>query len=214
MVVSAPEHRSRALLVAISGIDGAGKGHVTAQVAASLEKRGVRVAALSVDPWLRLPHERFDPASPAHHFYERAIRFDEMFETLVLPLRDRRSVRVEADAVEETSTEYRSRLWQFDDVDVILLEGIYLLKASLRRHYDLSAWLDCSFETALERAVARAQEGLAPGETVGAYRSIYFPAQEIHFARDEPRGSADVVLSNDDSGRLPAGVTGAVLAAS
>ena len=211
MEVSGP----RALLVAISGIDGAGKGHVSAQVAASLEKRRVRVAALSVDSWLRLPSERFDPADPARHFFECAIKFDEMFESLVLPLRDRRSIFVEADAVEETSTEYRRRLWRFEDVDVILLEGIYLLQKPYLRHYDLTAWLDCSFETALERAVARAQEGLSPRETVRAYRSIYFPAQEIHFARDDPRGSAEVVLSNDDSGRPPAGaVTGAVLAAS
>ena len=207
--------RGHALLVAISGIDGAGKGHVASRVAASLEARGVRVASLSVDPWLRLPHERFDPSDPARHFYERALRLDEMFETLVLPLRDRRSIRVEADAAEETATAYRRRLWEFEDVEVILLEGIYLFRAPYRRHYDLACWLDCSFETALERAVARGQEGLSPEETVRAYRSIYFPAQEIHFVRDDPRGSADAVLSNDPSRRPAAGaVTAAAVTSS
>jgi uridine kinase len=215
METPAPTRGRTAFLVAISGIDGAGKGHVTAQVSASLEKCGVRVAALSVDPWLRLPRERFNSTDPARHFYEQAIRFDEMFESLVLPLRNRRSVYLEADAVEETSTAYRRRLWLFEDVDVILLEGIYLFRSPYRRHYDFAAWLDCSFETALDRAVRRAQEGLSPEETARAYRSIYFPAQEIHFARDDPRASADVVLSNDDSGRRAAGaVTGAALAAS
>ena len=215
METPAPTRGRTAFLVAISGIDGAGKGHVTAQVSASLEKCGVRVAALSVDPWLRLPRERFNSTDPARHFYEQAIRFDEMFESLVLPLRNRRSVYLEADAVEETSTAYRRRLWLFEDVDVILLEGIYLFRSPYRRHYDFAAWLDCSFETALDRAVRRAQEGLSPEETARAYRSIYFPAQEIHFARDDPRASADVVLSNDDSGRAAAGaVTGAALAAS
>ena len=195
----------RALLVAISGIDGAGKGHLTAQVASSLESHGLRVAALSVDPWLRLPHERFDPADPARHFYERAIRFEELFDRLVLPLRDRRSISIEADYAEETATAYRRHTFEFADVDVILLEGIYLLRAPYRRHYDLACWLDCSFETALERAIARSQEGLLPEETARAYRSTYFPAQEIHFARDDPRAAADVVLSNDPSGRPPAG---------
>jgi uridine kinase len=206
--------RSRALLVAISGIDGAGKGHVARQVEASLTARGVRVAAVSVDPWLRLPRERFNPADPARHFYERAIRFEEMFQTLVLPLRDRRSIRIEADAAEETATAYHRRLWEFEDVDVVLLEGIYLFRRAYRSHYDLACWLDCSFETALERAIARGQEGLGPEETVGAYRSIYFPAQEIHLARDAPRESADVVLSNDSSGRPPAGAVTAAAAAS
>ena len=98
---------------------------------------------------------------------------------------------------------------------MILLEGISLLKAPYRRHYDLAAWIDCSFETALDRAIERAQEGLSPEETERAYRSIYFPAQQIHFTRDDPRASADVVLSNDQSGRPPAGaVTAAALSAS
>jgi uridine kinase len=206
--------RSRALLVAVSGIDGAGKGHVSRRVAASLTARGLRVAALSVDPWLRLPHERFDPADPAMHFYEHAIRFEEMFETVVFPLCDRRSIRIEADAAEETATAYHRRLWEFDDVDVVLLEGIYLLRRHYRSHYDLACWLDCSFETALERAIARGQEGLGFEETVRAYRSIYFPAQEIHFERDSPRESADVVLSNDPSGRPPAGAVTAGVGAS
>jgi uridine kinase len=205
--------RSPALLVAISGIDGAGKGHVARQVEASLTARGVRVAVISVDPWLRLPQERFDHTDPARHFYERAIRFGEMFGTLVLPLRERRSISIETDAAEETANSYRRRTWEFDDVDVVLLEGIYLFRSPYRSHYDLACWLDCSFETALERVVVRRQEGLGREETVGAYRSIYFPAQEIHLASDTPRESADVVLSNDPSGRPPAGAVTAAAAA-
>jgi uridine kinase len=197
--------RSRALLVAISGIDGAGKSRIAAEVAASLEARGLRVASLPADPWLRRPHERFDPSDPARHFYERAIRFEEMFEQLVLPLRDRRSISIETDAAGKTASEYHRLRWEYEDVDAVLLEGIYLLRRPYRRHYDIACWLDCSFETALERAVAGAQEVLPPEEAARAYRSIYFPAQEIHFARDDPRGSADVVLSNDSSGRPPAG---------
>jgi hypothetical protein len=42
---------------------------------------------------------------------------------------------------------------------VVVVEGIYLLKRELRAHHDVSLWIDCSFETALERALAREQEG-------------------------------------------------------
>ena len=80
--------------------------------------------------------------------------------------------------------------YEFADVDIILLEGIYLLKLEYRDHYDVSLWIDCSFDTALKRAVARAQEGLSPEETIRAYRTIYFPAQELHFRRDTPREAA------------------------
>lgn len=49
---------------------------------------------------------------------------------------------------------------------------------------NVAPWLDCTFETALERALRRGQEGLRLGETIRAYPAIYCPAQRIHFARD------------------------------
>jgi len=58
-------------------------------------------------------------------------------------------------------------------------------------------WIKCSFATALERAVARAQEGLPPAATIAAYRRVYFPAQEIHFVRDDPEAAATVCINND-----------------
>ncbi len=97
------------------------------------------------------------------------------------------------DYAEETATRYRKHVYEFEDVEVIVLEGIYLIKRALRGHYDLSIWIDCSFETALERAIARGQEGLPVQETIHAYRTIYFPAQEIHFeptSRGRPRAGS------------------------
>jgi uridine kinase len=84
--------RGRALLVALSGIDGAGKGVVAARLGDLLRARGLATALVGVDAWLRLPHERFDAYRPGEHFYARALRLEEMFERLVLPLRERRSV--------------------------------------------------------------------------------------------------------------------------
>lgn len=130
-----------------------------------------------------------------------------MFEQLVLPLRDHRSVRVEADFAEETATDYRRHTYAFEDIDVIVLEGIYLLKRPFQPYYDLSFWVECTFETALERAVARAQEGLPPEDTIRAYRTIYFPAQEVHFDRDRPLAAATAAVNNDarlDGGPGPA----------
>lgn len=140
---------------------------------------------------------RFNDTNPAEHFYLHAIRFDEMFADLIFPLRDHRSIRLEMDYAEETATSYRKQLCEFTDIDILLLEGIYLLKRSIQQYYDLSFWIDCSFETALERAIARAQESLPPEATINAYRTIYFPAQEIHFARDNPKAAATATINND-----------------
>jgi uridine kinase len=120
-----------------------------------------------------------------------------MFAQLVLPLRDHRSLRVEVDFAEETAVAYRKHTYEFQDIEVIVLEGIYLLKRAFQTYYDLSVWIDCSFETALKRALARGQEGLPPEATVSAYRTIYFPAQELHVVRDDPRTAATAIVDND-----------------
>ena len=188
---------AKALLVAISGIDGSGKGYITGKLAGLLAQRNLNVANINIDGWLNLPDQRFSATQPAQHFYEDAIRFNELFAQLVLPLRDRRSIHLESDYAEETACEYRQHLYHFEDIDVILLEGIYLLKRQFQSTYDLSFWIECSFETALERAIARSQEGLSPEETIAAYQTIFFPAQRIHFERDQPQQAATAIISND-----------------
>lgn len=187
----------RAALVAISGIDASGKGYLSARLAERLEAAGLRVALTGVDGWLNLPGVRFDPARPAEHFYRHAFRFEEMFDRLILPLRDRRSIRLAADFTEETASAYRRHVYAWEDVDVVLLEGIYLLRPDFLPRYDFAIWIDCTFETAIERAIARGQEGLPPEDTVRAFRTIHLPAQELHFARDDPKGAADLILVND-----------------
>lgn len=186
----------RALLVGLSGIDGCGKGWVAARLDGALGALGLRTALINVDGWLNLPHRRFAERDPAGHFYEHALRLDELFDRLILPLCRNRTVRLTADFAEETATAYRPHRYEFSGVDVVLLEGIYLFKRAYRPHFDVAVWIDCAFETALGRAIARAQEGLAPDATVRAYETIYFPAQRIHFERDEPLARADYVLDN------------------
>lgn len=188
---------SRSVLVGVSGIDGCGKGYLAAQLQAHLALHGVIPTILNADGWLNLPQKRFDQNAPALNFYENALRLDQFFSQLVLPLRDRRSIHLEADFVEETASNYRKHTYDYRDVAVALVEGIFIFKPQYRKYFDLAIWVDCSFPTALARAIDRAQEGLSPANTIAAYETIYFPAQRIHLAHDNPRENADLILKND-----------------
>lgn len=192
---SVPDTRS--LLVGISGIDGSGKGFLASQLEAYLALHAVTAAILNVDGWLNLPEKRLDRTAPAENFYQNAIRFDDFFAQLVIPLKDRRSVHLVADFTEETASSYRKHTYEFKDVSVVLVEGIFLFKPQYRKHFDLTIWIECSFATALVRAIARAQEGLSPANTIAAYETFYFPAQRIHLAQDKPRENADLIFEND-----------------
>ena len=190
----APE---RSLLVGISGIDGSGKGYVTKQIEARITQHSIATANINADGWLNLPDKRFSATKPAAHFYKNAIRFDQLFKKLLLPLRESRSVEVIADFAEETATNFSKHNYRFRNVGIVLVEGIFLFKREYRELFDLKIWVDCSFFTALARALERRQEGLPPVATIEAYETIYFPAQQIHMGLDQPRQSADLIVSND-----------------
>jgi uridine kinase len=189
--------KDRSLLVGISGIDGCGKGYVAAQLEAHLAQRAISSVVINLDGWLNLPQKRFATEAPAENFYQHAIRFEEFFSKLVVPLRDHRSIHLVADFAEETATQYRPHVYDVRNVDAVVVEGIFLFKNEYRDIFDLKVWLDCSFATALVRAIERSQEGLSPAQTIAAYETIYFPAQRIHFERDDPRTAADLIYNND-----------------
>lgn len=189
----------RAALVGISGIDGSGKGFTTARLAKALRHKSLNVAVISADDWLNLPNVCFNPQNYAEHFYRHAIRFNEMFERLIIPLCDHREIDVLADCGDAKATVHRKHRYVFRNIDVVLLEGIFLFKIGCRQYFDFKIWIECSFQTALRRAIARGQEGLPPKETQHAFETIYFPAQRIHLDRDHPRRTADVIVQNDDS---------------
>src|SRR5215813_14824677 len=83
-----------ALLVGISGIDGSGKGFVSAKLADALRAKSLNVAVISADDWLNLPHVCMNHDNYAEHFYQHAIRFDEMFEKLIFPLKQNRKINI------------------------------------------------------------------------------------------------------------------------
>ena len=125
------------VLAGVSGSDASGKGFVTNRIIEHLLKRGIRAVGLHGDGWLNLPHRRFNPDNPGPHFYENALRLADMFEEWVLPLKRQRSHDGVMDFVEETADIYRKESYTFKDVDVIVLECIFLFK---RRFGDTSTW--------------------------------------------------------------------------
>jgi uridine kinase len=188
----------RAVLIGISGIDASGKGFITAKLAERLGAGGWNVAAINADDWLNLPEVCINRDNYADHFYKHAMRFDEMFEQLIIPLKENRGICLTADCADAKATSYRTQRYDFHEIDIVLLEGIFLFKPAYRDRFDLAVWIDCSFEAALERAMKRGQEGLPPTETIRAFETIYFPAQRIHLGRDNPREAADYIVVNDN----------------
>jgi uridine kinase len=191
--------RPRAVLVALSGIDGSGKTALAGPLASEIERLGLRVAVIGVDPWQNPQCVRFSGVRPGEHFYAHAIRFDALFDRLVRPLVADRSIHLRVQGIRTDRDVYESLEYRYEDIDVVLLEGIFLLQARYDSLYDVRVWVECSFASALERAIARNAEGLPVQRLREDYARIYHAAQRHHFELDEPRRRADFVIPNETS---------------
>ena len=190
----------RVPLIAVSGIDGSGKSTLAPALAEALGERRLHAAVITIDPWHTPASIRFNPADPARHFYRFAFRWDELFQRLIDPLRRHRSLSLTLPLLKLADDAWYEHVYDFRHVDVVILEGIFLLRRALRARYDVAVWIDCSFDTALRRALARNQEGLDEAALRHDYATVYFPAQRLHFRRDHPHAAADVVIDNDVDG--------------
>jgi uridine kinase len=184
------------MLVGISGIDGSGKSTVAARLADRLNSLWMKTVLVQLDDWHNPPAVRFSPTRPAETFYESGLRMDELFSTLVLPLQRDRRVHLQATLARLPEERPFRHTFAFDQVDMVVLEGIFLFKQRFQGHFDFRCWVDCPFQTALVRALRRNQEGLAAERLVRDYQRIYFPAQRVHFAKDRPIDSADFIFCN------------------
>ena len=166
------------------------------KIAQKINQKDLKAIAINIDAWLNPPAKRFSTTNPGEHFYHHAFSFDHLFEELIYPLHNQRTIYLKKTLTGQFGIPFE-QVYDFQDVDVILLEGIFLLGRSLRANYDLAFWIDCSFETALERALQRNQENLPTQGIIDEYNTIYFPAQRFHFRVDEPQLWADAIYIND-----------------
>jgi uridine kinase len=202
----------RAPLVAVSGIDGSGKSTMAPALAAALAGRGVHAAVVTLDPWHTPAPMRFNARDPARHFYRHAFRWAELFERVIDPLRRDRGLELVLPLLRLADDSWYDHVYDFHDVDAVILEGIFVLRRLLRPRYDVAVWIHCSFETALRRALVRNQEGRDVAALETDYATIYSPAQRLHFRRDQPQTAADMILDNDVDGAAPWSLAGTTAA--
>lgn len=186
-----------AFTVAISGIDASGKGYTTKLLQEELESMGYKVANINIDPWQNPIPVRLRKENAAENLYENIFRWDEFFQRLIFPLQKNKSIYLETEGIRSDADIYYPLHYDFSVVDILLIEGILLFRKEYLGHYDYKIWIDCSFETGLQRAIQRNVERLDEERLKHDYETYYYAAQRLHFSKDDPKHAADIILYND-----------------
>lgn len=187
----------RLFTAAISGIDASGKGYVGRLLQEQLEKDGYKIANINIDPWQNPIPVRIQKENPAENVYENIFRWNDFFEQLIFPLQKNKRIYLETEGIRTDADIYYPLVYDFKNIDILLIEGIFLFKRKFLHYYDYKIWIECSFETGLTRAIKRNVEKLNEERLIHDYQTYYYAAQRLHFEKDDPKGNADIIFINE-----------------
>ncbi len=191
-------------MVAVDGVDGAGKTTFADELASALSAGGPRqILRVGLDGFhnVREARYRLGRSSP-EGFWRDSYNLRQFTEYVLVPLssgmpvfRDR-GHDLETDAV-------------LDPVPVpaaadavVVVDGMFLHREELRGFWDYSLFLDVPFEVAAARMALRDGPGAAPPSAVPPNRDRYVGGQQRYFAAADPASRADLVLDNSRSATL------------
>jgi len=179
------------VIVAIDGVDGAGKTTLADTLKPQIEALGKPVLRASVDGFHNPRVQRYAKGrdDPKGYFLD-SFNTAAMLSCLVLPFRQG------AKRLQTAQFDYRTDqlVEVFSDVPenaALLIDGIFLHRDELFTHWDFSLFLEVPFEETFRRMALR--DGLDPDPRAPSNRR-YHQGQLIYFAQCKPHALACLVL--------------------
>ena len=198
VIVEIPlDHPTR---VAIDGVDGVGKTTLADELVPLIQGAGRQVIRASVDGFHNPEEQRYRRGpSSAEGYFRDSFNYPDLRSKLLEPLGPGGSRRFRTaifDYREDTSAQTPLRIATASDV--LLFDGVFLLRPELKRCWDFAVWVEAPFEITVERAVKRDSREPAVTPIRVRYERRYVPGQRLYLDECGPKEQADVVFNNTD----------------
>lgn len=178
-------------LLAVDGIDGAGKTMFADSLAERLEREGQATARASIDGFFRPRAERYALGrDSAEGYYRDSFDYDVFRRYLIEPFKLAGSAGFVTAVFDHRADAPLGLRWETTQPDsTLIVDGIFLNRPELRGLWNYSIWLDVPSEVAEARLLER--DGIAG-------RERYRGAQALYLADADPRGAATAIIDNAD----------------
>lgn len=183
--------------VGIDGVDGAGKTMFGDELGGTLQTLGAKVIRASVDGFhypraVRYRRGRYSPEG----FYRDSYDYAWLKQVLLDPLSPGGSGQYVPAVFDHPGESPVSRSeGQADVGDILVFDGIFMHRPEIREYWDLSVFLDVSFERSIER-LGRRDGG--PTDLHSPLNRRYIEEQELYLQECMPADRATVVVDNNE----------------
>lgn len=188
--------RQRAL-IAIDGLDGAGKSVLAAELSdMAAEDEGRSVTTLSIDGFHRPRADRYAHGRGPDTFYRDSYDYAAFARAVVTPFRAGSAIVPAVWDVDDDGPVAASSLMLPAD-GVLLVEGIFLHRPELRELWDAGVWVDVPFAVSVPRGNARFPH-LTDTDPASESNRRYVGGQRLYFAEAAPWENATWIFDNTD----------------
>lgn len=190
------------MIIAVDGIDASGKSCFAKKLYETIEAQHKHTILSSIDHFHNPRIERYKKGvdSPIG-FYQDSFNLQMLKEKLLNPFKTGETmVTLKAFDCDLDAPTQTDPVTVFDD-SILIFEGVFVQRAELRNYWDLTIFLDITFETALKRNIDRQVDKDRIGskeEIISRYQTRYQPGQQLYFDEAKPKENSDILIDNND----------------
>jgi len=192
--------QEKPIIVAFDGVDTSGKTKLADNVYKILINEKVNVVRVSIDKFhnpkeIRLAKGDFSPEG----FFEDSFNLEKIKQMIIDPIKSNGNYIVTGIYDYRNESETSKKQIKIDNNLIVLFDGIFLNRDELYKYWDISIFLDVTFETVLQRAIKRDVEYFGSEDEVRKkYQNRYIPGEQIYLSKCNPKARADIVIDNND----------------
>lgn len=186
-------------VVALDGVDGAGKSHLAGELIALAGHLGGReLRGVSMDGFHHPRAHRYATGHTAHSYYRHAFDYPAFQARVLTPFRAGREFLPAVHDVASDQVIHPDPI-ECDDDAVLLVDGVFLHRPELVSRWDASVFVHVPFETSVPRGNARYPQSGREGQDDPDHpaNARYVQAQRAYLEQ-APVQQATWVLDNSD----------------
>ena len=195
------QYRGGRVLLAVDGVDGAGKTVFADGLAQVFAEVGTTVFRSSIDGFHRPRSDRYARGRRSPEgFYRDSYDYATFRRVLIDPFREggqtSATTGFQLEAFDLARDSPVESTWVSAPRDAVLIvDGIFLHRPELRDLWNWSVWLDVPYEVAYARLALR--DGSDPDPEAPS-NARYRLGQELYLAEADPRAAASAIVDNSD----------------